>query len=248
MSGFLAPEQAQLTRSASTRNALVDSFGLGMTLFFLRTGKEPQYLQHKHRDWQRTLHESIGRYKCSSWHSLPERFARLIEYSTQDVQVKRWDMSQIEGELEQLRQAEREPEAVQSARLWTEELAARTIASLGTGLSYEWDPDRVMASIEFPSGINFSIIARETEHKVEARIAWLSKGHEEHQKLRKYLPGKCERAISKLKKGVWLPKGKPIKNQDSVYFCAEMEITSLQLHMNSAVDSLAQAIKELRFT
>jgi len=248
MSGFLAPEQVQLTPSASTRNALVDSFGLGMTLLFLRTGKEPQYLQHRHRDWQQTLHESIGRYKCSSWHSLPTRFARLIEYSTRDKQSERWDMSQIEGELERLMEAEREPGSVQSAELWAEELAARVMAALGTGPPYEWEPDKVMASIRFVSGVDFNIIAHETERKLEAQISWISKGDQDYRTVMKYLPDKCKRAASALQKGGWRLRGKPKVSQDTIFYYAEKRIASLPAQLDSAVGSLAQAIKELQFT
>ncbi len=41
LNGFLAPEQIERTKGVSTRNATVDSFGLGMTLYFLRTHDEP---------------------------------------------------------------------------------------------------------------------------------------------------------------------------------------------------------------
>ena len=50
-SGFLVPEQVRRTSSAATRSAAVDSFGIGMTLYFLRTGQEPFSSQHQHRSW-----------------------------------------------------------------------------------------------------------------------------------------------------------------------------------------------------
>jgi serine/threonine protein kinase len=248
LTGFLAPEQVEAIHSASTRNALVDSFGLGMTLFYLRTGKKPQYLQHKHTSWSELLHKSVGTHRCSTWYSLPNRFARLIESSTRDKQSERWDMSQIEGELEQLADAEKEPNLVPSAELWAEELAAR-VATKRSGQSpgYVWNPDTATASIRFATGIDFHIAGREPNCKVEARISWLSTGDEKHRTVRRYLPSKCERAVAKLKKGGWQFREKPRITQDSAYCCAEIGIFSLQSQADSAAKGLAQAIKELEF-
>src|SRR4051812_12850172 len=77
-SGYLAPEQLQPDKTMTTRSALVDSFGLGMTLYFLRTAQEPVQYQHQHGNWAETLGHAAGSHPCRQWRSLPSRYFRLI--------------------------------------------------------------------------------------------------------------------------------------------------------------------------
>ena len=53
VAGYLAPEQIQAIPGASTRHAAVDSFGVGMTLYFMIAGTDPLPAQHLHRDWEK---------------------------------------------------------------------------------------------------------------------------------------------------------------------------------------------------
>ena len=137
--GYLAPEQIRRGKSESTRHASVDSFGLGMTLFFLCTGQEPLFAEHQHVGWSNRLKKLFKERACKSWKSLPVRMARLVEYSTCDRQTERWDLAQIEGELQRLREANANPESVDAAELIAEELAFRS----GLEDGYEWDPDAI---------------------------------------------------------------------------------------------------------
>jgi eukaryotic-like serine/threonine-protein kinase len=149
-SGFLAPEQVRRTPTASTRSAAVDSFGIGMTLYFLRTGDEPFPSQHQHRTWASDLDAYAKKFVHSKWKSLAARFFRLIKEATHHKQSKRWDVSQIESELLRLREAFTKPKVVRSAELWAEELAARA-----NDLDYEWNNDRNCATIQAPSTKRF---------------------------------------------------------------------------------------------
>ena len=51
LTGYLAPEQIQITGGASTRHSAVDSFGVGMTLYYLLSGIDPMPAQHRHNNW-----------------------------------------------------------------------------------------------------------------------------------------------------------------------------------------------------
>jgi eukaryotic-like serine/threonine-protein kinase len=107
--GYAAPEQIKRSKNETTRSALVDSFGLGMTLYFLLSSQEPMLAQHKHTEWDKTLKDAARNKPCSQWKSLPMRFARLIGLATADRQHERWDMAQIAGELERLKEAVADP-------------------------------------------------------------------------------------------------------------------------------------------
>jgi eukaryotic-like serine/threonine-protein kinase len=99
---YQAPEQLHHIAGISTRRAAVDSYGLGMTLLFLRTGIPPQYMQHMQSTWHEFLLREICCKSHSSWQSLPRRFARLIEKCTKHNQEQRPLMLPIFGELDLL--------------------------------------------------------------------------------------------------------------------------------------------------
>ena len=99
LTGYLAPEQMQVTPGVSTRHAAVDSFGAGMTLYYLISGTDPMPAQHRHRDWANIVMEAATRRAEEEWVSLANRYARLVIRATQDSQAERWDMAQINDEL-----------------------------------------------------------------------------------------------------------------------------------------------------
>jgi serine/threonine protein kinase len=247
VSGFLAPEQVTRKANASTRNAAVDSFGLGMTLFYLRTKREPKHLQHLHANWHETLIETILAYNCPRWHSLPIRYARLIENATRDAQSERWDMSQIEGELELLKEAETAPQLVQSAELLAEEIAARTAESLNIRGLYHWDADRIQAYISLPSGVCIHLVPRETQRRVAVDFSWSNTMMATFKKIHKYLPKARDKSLSDLQKVGWQTEDSAAMRTGDLDFGAEIPITHIQRDLATISSSLARAAREFRF-
>lgn len=247
VSGFLAPEQVTRKPNTSTRNAAVDSFGLGMTLYYVRVKKEPKHLQHLHADWHDTLCQSILPYKCVHWHSLPMRYARLIENATRDAQSERWDMSQIEGELELLKEAELAPHLVQSAELLAEEVACRTAESLNLPGAYQWDADRLQAYISLPSGVCIHLVPRETERRIAVNFSWSNTMTTTFKNIHKYLPKARDKSLSDLQRGGWVADGGAAMRYGDVDFGAEIPITHMQRDLACIASSLARAASEFRF-
>jgi serine/threonine protein kinase len=193
--GYLAPEQLQPTPGVSTRSSAVDSYGLGMTLYFVITGKEPSVGQHQSVAWQDRLTLVRGTH-CSSWQSLPLRIARLIEASTRHVQSERWDVSQIERELERLSNAMTKPRAVESAELVGEELIARTRYRD----SYSWNADKLEASLDLATGVEVQLQGRESDGQIRFNVVWTkAKG----RKLNRYVTPAVEQAKVLLMKAGW---------------------------------------------
>ncbi|KAA0250592.1 MAG: hypothetical protein EDX89_22590 [Acidobacteria bacterium] len=197
--GYLAPEQVEKREDVSTRNGLVDSFGLGMTFYFLATGRRPSFGQHRYRDWMDSVILLVRERGCKAWQSLPLRFARLILTCTRERQHERWDVSQILGELERLAEAARAPEDVRSAELLAEEIAARS--TLGTG--YVWDSDLMRARLSLPSGCELDVAGDESGSEVVVAIRWRSQGTEKWKHVTKYLPEAAQKAGALLRGHGW---------------------------------------------
>lgn len=176
VTGYLAPEQVERKQNVSTRNTAVDSFGVGMTLYFIRTGIEPLFSEHRHQNWQATLNTAAINAPCEEWVSLPTRFFRLIGRATADDQAMRSDMATVEGELQQLREAIHSPNDVRSTELLAEELASRVFKN-----EYSWSMQSLSAAYD-TAGTAVTIAADETNARVRIKFRW------DHRNLTKYAP------------------------------------------------------------
>ena len=240
--GYLAPEQIQDIQGVSTRHAAVDSFGMGMVLFFMMTGRDPIPDEHKHLDWKNSLKEASGEHPCSQWQSTPSRFARLIDYATQDKQADRWDMTQIQAELKRLHEAVLYPKSTQSIELIAEEIAVRCEFNEG----YEWDGNTLSAVRESASGVRCEIQADESQREVRAKLEWGKPGVQGKAHLDKYIPNRMENARQILESFGWRIEHSQTRYAHisiSASLPAERSLRS----MNETAKSLDRALDQLRF-
>lgn len=198
-SGYVAPEQIEKSISFSTRNALVDSFGLGMTLYYVLSKQDPLFGQPRHADWRDVLAEVCRNNPCLEWNSLPRRFARIIEWATKYEQNVRWDMSQIYGELQRIKAAMSDPLQMRSAELLTEELASSCQITDG----YDWDRDSYTASFVSPAGVSIGIRGDEHARLLRFRLAWVKSASDTFRSVKKYVPRSVDQATSALQKNNW---------------------------------------------
>ena len=241
--GYMAPEQMRPIKGVSTRNAAVDSFGLGMTLLFLCSGKEPSTDQHLHRDWEEEVRAAVEKVKGqSSWCSVSERFARLIISATHDSQPARWDMAEISGELERLSKAVSDPDSVESAELLSEEVAARSDAFA----QYEWDADRVRAVRVLPTGTRLEIGADLDSQSVRLAIDWASGGSEERQNLGKYIAAASQATADQLRAAGWEDVVDDAQGR-AVAIRARLDSSHVRGRPAEVADSIDKATQKLRF-
>lgn len=246
LGGYLAPEQVDITTEMSTRNAAVDSFGLGMTLYFLRTQKEPMYLQHLHKTWSQDLTGWITQYQCQSWRSVPRRYARLIENATKHEQTQRWDMGQIEGELELLRDADLWPEKVESSELITEELAQRTVG-IGGYRDYQWESDTTTGKVELVSGVQLELTANESRGTVVARIEWSNRGDRHFKNIHKYLKPAIDDAVSRMQHDGWRILPETSMTAQMARFALEAQSRALLQHLDRSAKVIADSLRLFEF-
>lgn len=205
--GYLAPELLLKSPDTTTRSASVDSFGFGMTIYFLRTGKTPTFAEHKHHDWDQTLKDFSRTHHTAMWHSLSVRFFRLIRDCTREQQAARPYMKEIEDELKLLQQCLDDPVSIQSADHVAEELAAR--ASEG---NYVWDSLKRHATTEHgTTQVTWS--GDDVRGLVLTCVRWLRAASETHDSTKKWIPRTVDGLKSLFKKAGWDARAETLQDR-----------------------------------
>jgi eukaryotic-like serine/threonine-protein kinase len=195
--GYLAPEQLERRPTVSTRHAAVDSFGLGMTLFYMIGRKHPIAEQHRHTDWPVSIRAAVDRVGRPRFAAVPRRFARLILNATRDIQAQRWDLGQLLAELTQLSEAE--SGTIRSAELIGEGL----LAGSETLASYEWNHDSAEAVVRSPNGLVLRLRGQERTGTIEVEFNWATAGTDDRRRVGRWIPEALRDAEGILKSGGW---------------------------------------------
>lgn len=196
--GFMAPEQMHRRPKESTRSALVDSFGLGMTLYFMITNEIPVPDQQKHKDWEKNLNTKIKSKIFKSWKSLSHRISRIILGSTQDQQNMRWDFAKIVTELDKLYLVVNGETQNLPIDYYAEEVSSHA----ETMLNYEWEESKSQAVYQ-SNGLTLSISGEAQNKQIKMAMTWMQTGEENWKTLPKTNAQIRDRAEPILKKYGW---------------------------------------------
>ena len=241
VTGYLAPEQLQGIRGVSTRHSAVDSFGLGMTLYYLVSGKDPLPAQHKHENWTSVVLAATRQWGRGEWWSLPNRYARLIARATQDRQAERWDVGQLDDEIERLRSAHLEPNGVVSAELVAEELAARATSE------YSWDDNTATATIVTPAGVKVRVAGDEGREMIVLRLGWDSSGKENRRRVGRWLGSAAEDCVARLKKTGWSIVARNVQKPQSMAIEARVATTAAGAMVSRMGEVISEVTARLTF-
>lgn len=238
---YLAPEQTVGSSEFSTRHASVDSFGLGMTFFFVVAGRDPITSEQEHVGWIDSVREHCeNAYDGCKWSSVPRRFARLIVRATRTRQPDRWDVNQIFAELSRLLAALRSPAEVESAELWAEELMSRSRYSK----RYSWDDDDLSATSLLGAGGTFTLRGDESKGVVQLELEWISKGAEPRSGLWKYVKKQYNTILEQLTAAGWTNQDSTL-GDSSIYVkvqIASEEIANDSKRVLSSIQNLGQLL------
>ncbi len=240
--GYLAPEQLEAIRGVSTRHASVDSFGLGMTLYFMVSGRNPLPAQHRHEDWEEMVSRAVRGRPCTQWQSIPRRVGRIILSSTRDRQAERWDMAQIQRELQRLLGATLEPEGVKSAELVAEEVAVRSEFAD----TYDWDKDKNAAIVEWLTGLVIEISGIESTQRLQVRFTWRSGGVLNRKRIKKWIGRAAESCAHILDSSGWNVGHRDVRTE-SILIEASLDVAVALTKLNDVAQSLDRAAVCLRF-
>lgn len=241
--GYLAPEQMQKIPGESTRHSAVDSFGIGMTLYFILSRNDPMPEQHKHKEWEETVNSLCAGYVCSTWKSLPNRFSRIILGATQHKQTERWDVGQIQGENERLMQALIAPEEVRNVELLAEEIAARTQLLS----NYVWNGNHAKIEVNLPTGLSITLYGNIPHCHIILELHWLSTGLVNRRHLKGNISHKVNEIVLGLEKSGWFLDKKNIDDQSFKLSFILNNIPDVAMNINKYVNSINKAIELIKF-
>jgi serine/threonine protein kinase len=198
--GFLAPEQIHPQNGSSSRHPAVDSYGLGMTFYFMISGQNPMPGQHLHSDWTDQVEAAAAQMRKANWASTPARFARLILNMTEHRQTARWDLAQIVLELQRMLDSEKRPSKILFADMLAEEIASRSTLLQG----YIWDPDLQAATLGVhQEGIDIILGGDDSHRWLVLQVVRVRAGLDERWKVGRRMFEAGQRIAQILRGGGW---------------------------------------------
>jgi len=240
--GYLAPEQMQEIKGVTSRHTAVDAFGLGMTFYFMISGIDPIQENHMHTSWTQDVCKFSSEHNCSSWHSIPNRFARIIINSTADEQSRRWDVSQIEMELSRINDVLLDHSDCKYPELVAEEMVARS----SYRERYDWNYEKSSAILNLTSGVCIEVCPDEVEKSINMYIKWQREDFHQRKKIHKWTQSAREKVLSIAKSHRWkLLNSEHNSDNLNINLSAPADFVAKSLDKNS--NMINMVIKELTF-
>lgn len=190
--GYLAPEQTNPSIIESSRSTKVDSFGLGMTLLALFSGRHPIPNMSLSVDYPRQVYSAAKRGYNLDWTCLPRRTSRLIIDSTRHNQEDRLPFSALAFRLHKIFDASIRRSGAFSNDLFCEELLAR----LAENRDYFWDDINDRGNFALVSGVTVEVSVDEVTLGTRVRIKYQDTGAKQYQR-RNELIGNSRVALEK---------------------------------------------------
>jgi len=246
---YQAPEQLHRGAGTSTRRAAVDSYGLGMTLLYLRTGKHPQYMQHMHKDWGEFLLREVCTKRYSPWLSLPRRYARLIDRCTRNGQEERPLMATIYGELDLLYQlcASELPASVPPEAL-AEELCCRVASEFGLEREYEVNREEDTFVARTASGLTVSMHGDGSLNEITFTLRVVPTGQVDAGQMKNRLGDSMQWSHLLLSPHGWRPHGQSgISSAQSLTFSMVADMEAVVTDVDATGKRLLDVTKRFRF-
>lgn len=197
--GYLAPEQTTMVRGVSAVSTRVDSYGLGMTLYFLFGGLHPRSNEGLSEQWLGLASRATARDYDEKWKSLPTRLARLIRDCTQIAQSDRLDFALASKEIDAIQTVVIAPEELDNPDIFAEEIMAR----LPLPTSYEWASGSAGGRARLARGLEVVLQPDFRNAQVAFQMAYVDQGLQSYGDLGWRLEGALDKSVRALEKTGW---------------------------------------------
>lgn len=239
--GYYAPEQ--VVAGDQARSTLVDSYGVGMCIYFTFTKKNPPTAGSRSTDWTTLLDDGFKPNPRLNWRSAPVRLRRLIERATAGDASVRPTVDQIESELGLLRQAITQTPAtlLLPADFWAEELICRSESAL-----YETNSSGTVFSREPRPGRRISLEGNLRKNKVVLNFKNQALGSTNRSGADRIWSEKLQRARDILQSSGWQLREETQYGNMELLLSAEVDVRDLAPNFERLSDGLARGIDQVR--
>lgn len=241
--GYLAPEQLNPNTGTSTKNTLVDSFGMGMTILYMFSGSHPIANQIFSSNWENYVFDQLRRGPAPSWRSAQSRVARLIVGCTREEQSERVDFGQIVDDLELVHTCLMSPGDVPFAEVWAEELMCVGLEGPG----YEWNRDQLKAGVSFSSGATIELRGNERTSEVELSARLEDVGMTKRRLIDKRFDAVRSRTAKILSRGGWETTEARATGTREMSVKARIKVDLIVEGQDNVFKSFADFMGEFRF-
>lgn len=238
-SGYYAPEQLDDFGGERARSTLVDSYGVGMTMYFAFTGQPPPVAGSKSVEWGTCLN-SMRTSRSVGWRSASNRVRRLIERSTTIEAGKRPPMTDIVAELDQIIDAIEEKWGGLTPSFWAEEIFSRAFSDEYT-LS-ETDERFVHQHI---AGRTVGIRGNLAHEKVVVRFECVAGAATKRSDAKRWIEA-LTKAKDILRSGGWTVKDTSRYSQGNLVLEADANVDTVRAQLPRLSESLSRGWEAVR--
>ncbi|MFG6620628.1 SIR2 family protein [Sulfitobacter sp. 1A05707] len=195
--GYYAPEMLRHTQDDISRTAKVDSYGIGMTIFYMISKSAPPIAGSTAPDWP----EYLAKLRSNNAKNFPisgRLIRRIIETATNPVVSKRATVHEIEGRLNELITSVRD--GLQGACI--EHIAELLYGEVG-GANYDVSNDGRKFSWEVVSGRSIEIEASRSTSEIRMLFVNKQGGQTDWRNIDKNWSSKLDTAKDIFKSGGW---------------------------------------------
>ena len=187
--GYAAPEQVE-ENSGTTRQAAVDSFGMGMVAFYTLVGRHPHVGEYAARDFDATVRAAVRKYAGNKLKCIPGLLSALVSAATHEDPFRRPSLAEMSAVLTSTRRLYESEQFQLPSPEAVAELAERLYGDYG---SLTIDAVGGSAVIERPA-THYSLRAGAVgdEAALSIRVVRTKTGVENHSTIQKYSPRRMD--------------------------------------------------------
>lgn len=238
--GYYAPEQLEEESAKVARDVRVDSYGIGMTLFYLAAGCNPPVGGSKSTEWQSYL--QLIRPSRNTWFKPAHNVVkRVIEQATDPDVAKRLTISEIESRLADLYGV-----LTNGVEMAPIEFLGETLIHSAYGDLYESNPGGTVFRVENAQGRRFEIGADRTKRKLTLLFANPQTGSTNWKKIDKNWSAHARDAKEILASGGWKILPESGYTQRVITLAADAHIDDIRSQFDKLEDTLMRAIQKVR--
>ncbi|WP_082564799.1 SIR2 family protein [Caulobacter sp. Root1472] len=239
-SGYYAPEYTSGDIDHQ-RSTLVDSYGVGMCLYFVFTKTPPPPGGCKSTDWQGLLDSSFRPNVKHKWRSAATRVRRLIDRATSPTPDQRPVMDQIAAELRTVRLAIEGHTKHLTADMWAEELISQAEEA-----EYTSDVNGVRFMREPRAGRTITVEGDLQRNRVVVSFRNQALPSTDRSKLDRIWSEKLQRAREVLTSYKWMVSDRTAYGNMEILLSAEVDVENLSMDFKRYLEGLKRGLDLVR--